>query len=148
MAEIILRPLVSRDRIQWEPLWQAYLEFYETEVSAEVCDTAFQRLTSSEASEFQGIVAERDGQLIGIAHFLVHRFLWTIEDTAYLMDLFVHPDGRGKGVARRLIEACHAAAKASGAPTLYWMTQDSNQKARRLYDSLATQTDFLVYEKQ
>lgn len=147
MASIALRPLTETDRPEWRRLWTAYLDFYETTVSEEVYDTAFTRLLSDAPGEFQGLVAEQDGRLVGLAHFVFHRLLWTVEDTCYLMDLYVDPGVRGHGLGRRLIEAVHSAAKDAGVPGVYWQTQEFNYKGRMLYDQVAERTPFIIYEK-
>lgn len=88
-----------------------------------------------------------DSTPVGLAHFLYHRFLRTVADTCYLMDLFTDPSVRGKGVTRALISAGQAAANQDGIPTTYWNPQDINTKARMFYDQVATLTPFLTYEK-
>lgn len=128
-------------------MWTAYLEFYETNLPPKVCDTAFERLMAPGTDEFQGLIAEQDGKPVGLTHFLFHRILWSVEDTCYLMDLFVDPACRGGGVGRALIDAVHAAAKANGIPNTYWMTQEFNYKGRMLYDQVANRTPFIMYEK-
>ena len=65
----------------------------------------------------------------------------------YLEDLFVLPEARGQGVARRLIEAVFAAADETGASTVYWHTQEFNANGRALYDTLAHRTSFIVYQR-
>ena len=110
-------------------------------------DTAFERLLSDEPNQFSGLIAERDGQIVGLTHYLFHRLLWSIEDTCYLMDLYTTPEARGLGVGRALIEAVYAEARAAGIPEVYWHTQEHNSTARALYDTLATKTDFLQYVK-
>lgn len=146
-AEISIRPLVESDRPDWHRLWTAYLEFYETSVSDEVLKVSFARLLSDAPGEYKCLIAEIGGKPVGLAHFLYHRFMWTIEDTCYLMDLFSDPNVRGKGVGRALIDAVHAMAKADGVPSTYWNTQDTNYKARMLYDQIATKVPFVIYEK-
>ena len=42
---MIVRPLAADDRVGWEPLWQGYLQFYETRIAPEVSDLTFARLT-------------------------------------------------------------------------------------------------------
>ncbi len=147
MQELSIRSLTSDDETEWRRLWTAYLDFYETTVSEEVYKTAFERLLSGERSEFHGLIAEIDGTPVGLTHYLFHRSLWIVEDTCYLMDLFVDPATRGKGVGRALIEAVHTEAKKGGAPAIYWMTQEFNYKGRMLYDQVAKRTPFIVYEK-
>jgi GNAT superfamily N-acetyltransferase len=48
------------------------------------------------------LVAERDGQLVGLTHYLFHRSTTRIEPTCYLQDLFTLPSERGRGVGRQL----------------------------------------------
>ncbi|MFY9210410.1 MAG: GNAT family N-acetyltransferase [Aestuariivita sp.] len=146
-SDIIIRPLRAEDHEEWSRLWTAYLAFYETELPAEVYQTAFSRLLSGEAGEFQGLIAEIDGQPVGLTHYLFHRMLWSIEDTCYLLDLYTDPSARGRGAGRALIEAVHSAAKEAGIPDIYWQTQEFNYKGRMLYDQLATRTPFIIYEK-
>lgn len=142
-----IRRLLPDDRLAWEALWTSYLEFYETTLPSEIHDTAFERLLCDDRKEFQGLVAEQDGKLVGLAHFLFHRSLWSVEDTCYLMDLFVDPVCRGAGIGRALVEAVHAEAKSSGITVTYWQTEESNYKGRMLYDQIAQRTPFIVYEK-
>lgn len=113
----------------------------------EVHRTAFERLLSERPGEFNGLIAEIDGRPAGLAHFLFHRDLWSVRDTCYMVDLFTDPDVRGRGVGRALIEAVYARAESAGIASVYWQTQEVNNRARALYDTLATRTPFVVYEK-
>ena len=62
-------------------------------------------------------------------------------------DLYADPSVRGTGIGRKLIEAVYAAADADGCPSVYWMTQDFNAEARKLYDRIATLTPFIKYNR-
>ena len=146
-TDITIRPLEARDKADWHRMWTAYLDFYETSVSDEVYETSFARLLSGDPGEYKGLIAEIGGKPVGLAHFLYHRFMWTVADTCYLMDLFTDPDARGRGVGRALIEAVHATAKQDGVPSTYWNTQETNYKGRTLYDQVATKVPFVTYEK-
>lgn len=97
----VVRPLASADKSAWLTLWAGYLEFYQTSLPADVTEAAFERLTGSDEAMF-GLVAERDGRIVGIAHAVVHRSTWAIAPYVYLNDLFVAPDARGGGVGRAL----------------------------------------------
>ena len=145
--ELTIRPVEARDEREWRTLWTGYLEFYETSVSEEVYRTTFSRLLSDDPHEFHGLVAERDGRLVGLTHYLFHRHCWKIENVVYLQDLFVSPEARGTGAGRRLIEAVYAEADAAGCPSVYWLTQDFNTTARQLYDRIAHVTPFIRYNR-
>ncbi|WP_299626768.1 GNAT family N-acetyltransferase [uncultured Tateyamaria sp.] len=144
---LIVRPLSVSDRSGWGDLWAAYLDFYGTSRSQDIFDIYFDRLLGDDPQDYNGLVAEQNGTLVGLTHYLFHRHGWNVENTCYLQDLYATPAARGTGVGRKLIEGVYAAAEASGVPTVYWLTQDNNAEARKLYDRVATLTPFIKYQK-
>src|SRR5947209_5778801 len=146
MTDIAIRALAPEDRIQWEPLWQGYLAFYKTRIADDVTDLTFARFFN-DAEPMHAFVAERDGEIVGIVHYIFHRSTWTKEPYCYLQDLFTAEHARGGGVGRKLIEAVYAKARAQGASRVYWLTQESNATARALYDKLAERSGFIQCRK-
>ncbi|QBF31560.1 GNAT family N-acetyltransferase [Thalassococcus sp. S3] len=146
-APVAIRPLRAEDRAPWAEMWTDYLAFYKSTVPAEVYDSTFARLLGDDPRDFNALVAEQDGRLVGLTHYLFHRHAWKIEEVCYLQDLYARPDTRGTGVGRALIEGVYAAADAHGAPSVYWLTQDFNDTARRLYDRIGTLTPFVKYQR-
>ena len=148
MTEVYVRSIISDDRKQWEELWAAYNAFYgregETALSITVVSTTWERLLNPMEPVF-GFVAEKSDALIGLAHFVFHRNLIQTSDTCYMQDLFTAPDARGSGVAQRLVETIGETCRKRGVRDIYWHTRSDNVAARRLYDRIATNTDFLVY---
>ena len=140
-----IRPLTRDDWPAWQRLWRAYLDFYETELASEVYETYFNRLLGDDPQDYNGVIADIDGEPVGLAHYLFHRHGWSIQNTCYLQDLYADPEVRGKGVGRALIEAVYAAADREGAVSVYWLTQDFNAEARKLYDRIGTLTPFIKY---
>ena len=147
MSGVTIRTLVASDKEEWRRLWTAYLDFYEASVPDEVYETTFGRLLGGDPNDFNGFIAEVDGNPVGLTHYLFHRHCWRAENVCYLQDLFADPHVRGKGVGRALIEAVYAAADAAGAPSVYWLTQDFNADARKLYDRIGTVTPFIKYTR-
>jgi GNAT superfamily N-acetyltransferase len=141
-----IRALRSADRVQWEALWNGYLRFYRQHLPAAVTDATFARLVA-EGLQPHGLVAQRDGKLLGFAHYLFHPSTWSPKEICYLEDLFVDPAVRGGGVGRALIQAVYAAADRAQAGAVYWMTQEFNADGRALYDTLAHRTSFIRYER-
>jgi len=94
-----------------------------------------------------GLVAEVDGQVIGLAHVLFHRSTWSPTWYCYLEDLFVDPAARKNGIGRALIEATYREADARGCTRTYWATQEFNYRARSLYDTVATKSPFIQYRR-
>ena len=140
-------PLQPSDEADWRRLWTGYLQFYQSEVSEAVYVSTFQRLLGDDPRDFNALVAEVDGKVLGLTHYLFHRHAWRIEDVCYLQDLYVAPDARGLGLARALIEAVYVRADAAGAPAVYWLTQDFNTTARQLYDRIAKVSPFIRYNR-
>ncbi len=144
---LVIRPLQASDEVEWRRLWKAYLAFYETELPEEIYATHFARLLGDDPQDFHGLVAELDGRLVGLTHYVFHRHGWRIENVCYLQDLYADPEVRGTGVGRALIEAVYAAADAAGAPAVYWLTQEFNTTARQLYDRIGVATPFIKYAR-
>ncbi|WP_306119523.1 MULTISPECIES: GNAT family N-acetyltransferase [unclassified Roseitalea] len=146
-VEVIIRPLAPGDRDPWRDLWRAYLAFYETEVPDENYQSTWERLLGGAPYDPSGLIAVVGDRPVGLVHYLFHRHCWRVENVCYLQDLYADPAVRGHGVGRALIEAVYKAADDAGCPSVYWMTQDFNATARRLYDRLATLTPFIKYQR-
>jgi GNAT superfamily N-acetyltransferase len=146
-GNVEIRSLRAEDETAWRRLWKDYLAFYETELPEEIYATTFARLTGNEAGDYRGLVALVDGRPAGLAHYLLHRSCWHIDNICYLQDLYADPEIRGSGVGRALIEAVYERARAEGSKEVYWMTQEFNATARRLYDRIAEKTPFIIYQK-
>lgn len=143
-----IRPLTSADEAEWRRLWTDYLTFYETSVADAVYVSTFARLLGDDPADFQGLLAWVEGRPVGLVHYLFHRHCWRIENVCYLQDLFADPAVRGHGIGRALIEAVYAAADRAGSPSVYWLTQDFNAEARRLYDRVGEVTPFIKYQRR
>lgn len=139
---IELGPLRPEDRARWEVLARGYKAFYETSVTDEEYDATWKRLLA--AQDVFGSAARLDGHVVGIAHYLFHANPWT-PGSCYLQDLFVDEAARGQGAARALIEHVARAARDRGAERLYWHTKQDNERARILYDKVATFRGFISY---
>ena len=94
------------------------------------------------------LVAELDGQLLGLTHYLYHRSTTRIELTCYLQDLFTDSAIRGKGVGRALIQGVYEQARAAGITRVYWQTHTTNAGGRLLYDKVAKHMGFIVYSQE
>ncbi len=146
-SAVRVRELTFADRSEWSRLWQGYLDFYQTKLPDSTYDAYFARLLGDDPRDYSGLVAELDGQVVGLAHFLFHRHGWKIENVCYLQDLYADPSVRGRGVGHALIKAVYAKSDAAGAPSVYWLTQDFNTDARRLYDRVGRVTPFIRYDR-
>ncbi|WP_019655168.1 GNAT family N-acetyltransferase [Variovorax atrisoli] len=147
-SSLLIRPPVAADYPAWKPLWDGYNAFYgregPTALAEEITQATWQRFFDT-YEPVHALVAERDGQLVGLTHYLFHRSTTRLEPTCYLQDLFTLPSERGKGVGRQLIEGVYERAKLAGVHRVYWQTQVTNTAGRKLYDKVATHDGFIVY---
>src|SRR5690242_3453262 len=114
MSGIVIRPASPRDEARWRELWAGYIKFYRASVPEEVTANTWQ-LILDPSSNIEALVAEKDGEVIGICNYLFHDSTWSLQPICYLQDLFVDPNARGGGAAKELILACEQKAKDKGA---------------------------------
>lgn len=149
-GDLIIREIARTDYVQWLPLWDGYNHFYgrsgATALPDDITATTWARFFD-EMEPVHALVADLDGRLIGLTHYLFHRSTTAVEPICYLQDLFTNADARGKGVGRALIEAVYDCAKVAGATRVYWQTHETNQTAQSLYDRVAEKSGFLVYRQ-
>ena len=144
---LTIGPVKSTDRKAWESLWIGYQAFYGVDLSAGH-DTLWKRLLEpGPDGPFALLARSGDGDALALAQYLFHDTTWSVAPRCYLNDLFTVPSARGRGVASALIKAVYEAADARDASQVYWLTQDFNAEARRLYDKLATVTPFIKYAR-
>ena len=145
-----IRPIHPSDWTAWLPLWDGYNTFYgrsgATALPLEITQTTWARFFD-EREPVHALVAERNGNLVGLVHYLFHRSTTLLAPTCYLQDLFTLETERGKGVGRALIEAVYANAREAGSQRVYWQTHETNQTAMKLYDGVAERTGFVIYRK-
>ena len=143
---MIVRPLRVEDREQWQPLWDGYNLFYERTLPDEITEISWARFFDP-VEEMFAAVAEFDGSIVGLVHYLYHRSTTTIEKVCYLQDLFTAPAARGMGVGGALIEHVYEKATGAGLRRVYWQTHEANP-ARKLYDQKAELSPFRRYVKE
>ncbi|HUA81049.1 MAG TPA: GNAT family N-acetyltransferase [Dyella sp.] len=138
------------DLAAWLPLWDGYNAFYgrkgPTALPSEITQTTWLRFFDA-YEPVHALVAEHQGKLIGLAHYLFHRSTIQIEPSCYLQDLFTDQAARGLGAGRALIEAVYRTASDAGCQRVYWQTHETNTTARQLYDNVAQNSGFIVYRK-
>ena len=150
MSDLTIRFVRRNDFDRWLPLWDSYNAFYgrsgPTALQRGITDLTWSRFFDA-YEPVHALVAERDGDLLGLVHYLFHRSTITVEPDCYLRDLFTVQAARGKGVGRALIEGVYEQARLAGATRVYWQTHETNVTAQALYDRVAERSGFIVYRK-
>ena len=145
-AALVIRTVAATDFPQWLPLWTGYNTFYKRTLPDEITQVTWKRFFDAR-EPMHALVAEQDGKLLGLVHYLFHRATAMVEDTCYLADLFTNELARGKGVGKMLIEAVYEKARAAGCSRVYWQTHETNAVAQVLYNKVAERSGFIVYRK-
>src|SRR5580704_18085321 len=95
---ISIRPVTIQDYDQWLPLWDGYNTFDgrsgATALATEIVIMTWTRFFDS-YEPVHALVAESDGKLLGLAHYIFHRSTTSISPVCYLQDLFTDEHARG-----------------------------------------------------
>lgn len=143
---VAITPLTPSDRAEWLELWGGYLAFYETVLDPQVTEATFTRLLDPDSPMHAAIARTDDGVAVGLVQWLTHPATWTTGEYCYLEDLFVAPDARGTGAGRALIAHVHDWAEEAGCAKVYWLTAETNDVARALYDRVSSRTGMIQYQ--
>lgn len=145
MANLIIRPVTPDDKPAWRRLYQGYADFYKSEQTDEMAETVWTWLFDETHVE-EGLVADLDGEVIGLAHFRPQPRPLRGGYVGFLDDLFVDPDKRGSGAAEALMVRLNEIAKDRNWSLFRWLTADDNYRARGLYDRVGRKTTWNLYE--
>lgn len=140
---MIVSALESADYDRWLPLWQANTDHGVNDaVTAEtwrrICDPA---------SGIGGICAREsaNGPITGICHFILHPTTGNLKPVCYMQDLYVDPAFRRRGIACALVTSLATTGATRGWARLYWLAEEKNEAAQRLYRSLGLKLDFTLH---
>jgi len=137
-----IRPIENRDFPDWLPLWDGNNlgtrdEAVTSETWARLCDPEF---------PVHGLVAEKDGKLAGLVHYIEHPTTGSLKNICYMQDVYVDPDCRQKGIAKKLIEELATIGqKQKNWTRIYWMAEESNIAAQKLYDQIGVKLNFSLH---
>ena len=85
------------------------------------------------------LIAEIDGQPAGFAFYFFNYSTWMGRPGLYLEDLFVHPDFRGLGIGKALLQEVAAIAVEKNCPRLQWEVLDWNTPAIDFYSAMGAE---------
>jgi GNAT superfamily N-acetyltransferase len=149
-ASFLIRAVEPADFESWKPLWDGYNAFYgregATALPAEISNRTWARFFDP-YEPVHALVAEQEGRLLGLVHYIFHRSTISLTTNCYLQDLFTLESARGQGVGRALIEEVYRRTQIAGSSRVYWHTHETNATAMQLYDKVAENSGFVVYRK-
>lgn len=146
MAAIPIVPVAPEHREAWNRLYEGYAAFYKVVQTQEMRDRVWSWLHDP-AHEVNGFVALDDaGAPIGLTHFRPFARPLMASTGGFLDDLFVDPAHRGSGAADALIQAVAEEGRRRGWTVIRWITAEDNARARKVYDRLASKTQWVTYD--
>jgi GNAT superfamily N-acetyltransferase len=142
---VTIRKIQPNDERRWRELWDAYTRFYEREPCEAITRHTWSRILDPAFPVYAIVAQAEDGEVIGIANYVIHENTSTLTPVCYLDDLFVDPTRRGTGVGKQLIDWLLPETMARGWSRLYWHTRENNYRARGLYDKYGPHSGFVRY---
>lgn len=145
-VDVTIRIINPEDKDRWASMWDAYLAFYNQTLDPEITEATWRRFFDANCPLYCLVAESDEGEILGFAAHVVHPGTWGIGDVCYLEDLYVAPNARCMGVARKMIETLIATGRENGWYRVYWHTDDGNHTARALYDKLGVLSDRVKYD--
>ena len=141
----MIRQLEQKDKENWTKLYNGYANFYKVPMNSGILDTLWSWI-HDESHDVKGLCFELEGKIVGIAHYRTMPRPIKGQYIGFLDDLFVEPEFRGQQIAQNLITHLKSLSKANNLDGIRWITHSSNENAIKLYDKIANNTGFELYE--
>ena len=141
----MIRDIEIKDKVEWEKLYQGYVDFYKVEITKKILNTVWNWLHDLK-HELNGLVYEIDNHIVAIAHYRRMPSPLRGKDIGFLDDLYVHPDYRGRKIGEDIINKLNEISKERGWGLIRWITRNDNHSAKSLYDRIAKKSTWDVYE--
>ena len=141
----MIRLLEHKDKENWSKLYNGYADFYKVPMNKEILETLWGWI-HDDSDIINGICFELENRIVGIAHYRTMPRPIKGEYIGFLDDLYVEPNFRGQKIAQKLISYLKSLSKANNWNGIRWITHSSNKNAKKLYDKIANNTGFELYE--
>ena len=141
----MIRKLELKDKESWAKLYSGYADFYKVPMNTGILDTLWSWI-HDDNHIVDAIGFELEGKIVGIAHYRTMPRPIKGEYIGFLDDLFVEPEFRGQKIAQKLISHLKSLSKANNWDGIRWITHSSNVNAKKLYNKIANNTGFELYE--
>ena len=141
----MIRNLEEKDKKNWENLYNGYANFYKVPMNRGILDTLWNWIHDKNHI-VNGVCYELENKIVGIAHYRTMPRPIKGEYIGFLDDLYVDPNYRGQKIAQKIINYLKTLSKDNNWSGIRWITHSSNNNAKKLYDKIADDTGFEIYE--
>lgn len=146
MSEIIRR-VQPGDESELTAMIHELAEFERAAKDCTVTESQLREALFGDYPTVQGHIVEADGQPAAGALWFRNFSTWDGVAGIYLEDLYVRPEFRRRGLARKILATLARECVASGYTRLSWAVLDWNVNAIALYDAVGgkPQSDWITY---
>ena len=141
----MIRKIELKDKENWVKLYNGYADLYKVPMNKGILDTLWGWI-QDETHDVKGICFELEGKIVGIAHYRTMPRPIKGQYIGFLDDLFVESEFRGQKIAQKLINHLKSLSKSNNWDGIRWITHSSNENAKNLYNKIANNTGFELYE--
>ncbi len=131
----------------WAALFSACRLFYGLTEDEAVVERVWAWIHDP-AHETQAFIATSNNVMVGLAHYRQFPRPSTGSVGVHLDDLFTNPDHRNGGIGRALIASVSEVGERHDCNVVRWITATDNIRGQYLYDSLASRTSWITYDKR
>ncbi len=131
----------------WAVLFRGYRAFYKLAADEAIVERVWGWIHDPDRETDALIAISDDAQMVGLAHYRRFARPSTGSVGIWLDDLFTDPERRGNGIGRVLIDAVTDISERDGCSIVRWITAADNLPGQRLYDTLATKTTWITYDR-
>jgi ribosomal protein S18 acetylase RimI-like enzyme len=139
VSDLFIRPARLEDAVLVAALVTELAE-QQGDPTEHISIDAFKRDAFRPAPEFEALLAETGGSVVGYALFHLSYEPSYAARGVYLCDLYVRPPARRQGIGRALAAAVAGRAKALGRTYVWWVSKPRNETALAFYRSLGVET--------
>ena len=139
MSDLLIRPARLEDAVLVATL-VAELADQQGDPTEHISAEAFRRDAFKPSPEFEVLLAETGGAVVGYALFHLSYEPSYSARGIYLCDLYVKPAARRQGIGRALAAAVAGRAKALGRSYMWWVSKPWNETALAFYRSLGVES--------
>ncbi|AFM16202.1 sortase-like acyltransferase [Mycolicibacterium chubuense NBB4] len=146
-SSTVIRSVRPGDEVELTAMIHELAAFERASAECTVTEDQLREALFGSAPTVFGHIAEVDGRAAGGALWFRNFSTWDGVAGIYLEDLFVRPDFRRRGLARRLLATLARECVEHGYSRLTWAVLDWNVDAIALYDSVGgrPQTEWITY---
>ncbi|MBA5778598.1 GNAT family N-acetyltransferase [Stappia sp. F7233] len=135
MTKVDIKALGPEDALQLAPLIAAYAQAQRRGAPRRPDQFYAERILNDRTAEVVG--AFRDQEIVGFAIFFDLPEIITGLRVGQIDEIYVRPEDRQQGIARRIIESLVNEGQSRGWMELRWIVPGKNAPAVALYDKIA-----------